>query len=277
MTIKDYKKKKQERIANPYAVKSAKSVVKDFDMEKRTVTGLFNSYFYIDSDLDMLVTGAAAKSIEEKGAGSEQGNKIKHLKDHNWTQVIARIDVLDERKVQYQGKTIEGIYFESFYPETQESTDMLIKIQEGLYDDRSIGFRYKSLGLAEKESEDEDRRKRWDEFYPMALNPEKADEFGFFWVIKEIDLFEGSDVAFGANKLTPMLGVKGQENQILKDINCRIEAIAKFTKSEASDDAIYAAEMEVKQLKSYIAALINGDVDFKKIENESKKRGKLLV
>lgn len=277
MNIQDYKQKEQERVSNPYAVKSAKSVVKDFDMEKRTVTGLFNSYFYIDSDLDMLVTGAAAKSIEEKGAGSKSGNKIKHLKDHNWTSVIARIDVLEERKVEYQGKIIEGIYFESFYPETQESSDMLIKIQEGLYDDRSIGFRYRTLGIAEQDSENEDSKKRWDEFYPLALNPEKADEFGFFWVVKEIDLFEGSDVAFGANKLTPMLGVKGKENQILKDINCRIENIARFTKSQASDDAIYAAEMEIKQLKSYIASLINGGVDFKKIENESKKHGKLLV
>ena len=230
MVIKEFFKQKKQRLINPYAVKTSKKVVKDFDLEKRTVTGLYNSYFYIDSDLDMLVTGAAADSILEKGPGTTGGNKIKHLKDHKWDKVIARIDVLDERKVEFEGKTIEGIYFESYYPETQDSTDMLIKIQEGLYDDRSIGFRYLSLGVAEQDSEDEDRRKRWDEFYPLALNPEKADEFGFFWVVKAINMFEGSDVAFGANKLTPMLGVKGQENQLYQELHNRIDAIAKFSK-----------------------------------------------
>ena len=273
-----YFKEKKQRLNDPYKVKTSKKVIKDFDLEKRIVTGLFNSYFYIDSDLDMLVTGAAAEAIEEKGAGSTAGNKIKHLKDHNWDKVIARIDVIDERKVQFEGKSIEGIYFESFYPDTQDSTDMLIKIQEGLYDDRSIGFTYITLGVAERDSEDEDRQKRWDEYYPLALNPEKADEFGFFWVVKKIDLFEGSDVAFGANKLTPMLGVKGQENGLLKELNARVDAIARFTKSNASDEAIYKAEMEVLQIKSYISGLINGGVeDLKIIETPSKNKFKLLV
>ncbi len=273
-----YFKQKKEKLSNPYAVKTSKKVIKDFDLEKRTVTGLFNSYFYIDSDQDMLITGAAEESILEKGAGSTSGNKIKHLKDHQWDKVIARIDVLDERKIEYQGKQIEGIYFESFYPDTQDSTDMLIKIQEGLYDDRSIGFRYTNLGLAEQDSEDEDRRKRWDEFYPLALNPEKADEFGFFWVVKAIDLFEGSDVAFGANKLTPMLGVKGQENHLLRELNARVDAIANFAKSSASDEAIHKAEMEVLQIKSYIAALIGGGTnDLKIIQSKPPKKINLLV
>ena len=164
MIIRDFNKKKKERLINPYGVKTGITTIKDLDMTKRTVAGLFNSYFYIDSDLDMLVTGAASKSIQEKGAGSKSGNKIKHLKDHNWSEVIARIDVIDERKVDVDGKSIEGIYYESYYPETTASNDMLIKIQEGLYDDRSIGFRYRTLGVAEQDSEDEDRRKRWDEF-----------------------------------------------------------------------------------------------------------------
>ena len=276
MIIRDFNKKKQERLINPYGVKTGITTIKDLDMTKRTVAGLFNSYFYIDSDLDMLVTGAASKSIQEKGAGSKSGNKIKHLKDHNWSEVIARIDVIDERKVDVDGKSIEGIYYESYYPETTASNDMLIKIQEGLYDDRSIGFRYRTLGVAEQDSEDEDRRKRWDEFYPLALNPEKADEFGFFWVVKEIDLFEGSDVAFGANRLTPLLGVKGHEADNLKYLDYKLKRLMNFSKTNASDEAIYSAEMEISQIKAYIAALVNHDSDLKKIEKESKKV-KLLV
>lgn len=273
----DFIATQKAKLSTPYGFKSAQAIVKDFDATKRIVTGLYNSYFYIDHDADMLVTGAATASIEAKGPGTTSGNKIKHLKDHDWRKVIARINVLDERVVTYEGKQIEGIYFESFYPDTQDSNDMLIKIQEGLYDDRSIGFIYERLGLAERDSSDEDRKARWDEFYPQALNPEKADELGFFWVVKQIDFFEGSDVAFGANQLTPMLGVKEKDKtQALDRLFKRIDGLSNFAKSLASDEAIQAAEMEKEQIKAYIAHLIN-DNTFRDPKSESISKVKLIV
>ncbi len=152
----------EQKLKTSYATSSLSKGVKDIDMTKRTVTGLFNSYFYIDADFDMLLPGAAKKSIQERGVGTTSGNKIKHLKDHNFANVMARLDVLDEREVSINGKSLKGIYHESFYPDTTDSNDLLIKIQEGLYDDRSIGFRYINLVFADADSQNEDNRNNWE-------------------------------------------------------------------------------------------------------------------
>ncbi len=54
-----------------YKVQDTCNKVKDIDLKKRVVTGMFNSYFFIDSDGDMLLPGAATKSIKERGPGSD--------------------------------------------------------------------------------------------------------------------------------------------------------------------------------------------------------------
>jgi phage head maturation protease len=264
-------KTKDKKTANPYKARTTTKAVKDVDLESRTVTGVFNSYFWIDSDMDMLVPGAAVKSIQERGVGSTKGNRIKHLKDHDWSKNIARIDVLEEREVEIDGREMVGIYHESFYPESQDSTDMLIKIQEGLYDARSIGFQYVKLDLCERNSNDQDCMKRWEEYYPKALNPEKADEYGYFWVVKEIKLWEGSDVSFGANELTPMLGVKGvTKNMLNSQIYGKIDTCHRLFKSgNLSDDGFHRLAMELEQLKSYIATL----TDLKPFSKETPKGG----
>ncbi len=247
----------KKKLSNPYKARTVEKAVKDVDLEERTVTGMFNTSFFIDSDLDMLLPGAASKSIQERGVGSKKGNKIKHLKDHDWSKNIARIDVLDERKVEINGKEIEGIYHESFYPESSDSTDLLIKIQEGLYDARSIGFQYEKIVLCDRDSENEDYVKNWDTYLPMAMNPEVAEEFGFFWTVKEIRLWEGSDVSFGANELTPMLGVKSGSKEILqKQLFDKLDICQKFMKSGTlTDEGFHQLDMEMKQIKSYISTL----------------------
>ena len=250
--------KKDKKLGNPYKARTVTKAVKDVDLEKRTVTGVFNSYFYIDSDMDMILPGAAAKSIQERGVGSTKGNKIKHLKDHDWSKNIARLDVLEEKKVEINGKEVHGIYHESFYPESQDSTDLLIKIQEGLYDARSIGFQYEKLVFCAKQSENEDQELNWNKYLPMALNPEVAEERGHFWVVKEIKLWEGSDVSFGANELTPMLGLKSASKSILQgQLFAKLDVCQNLmVKGNLSDDGFHQLDMEMKQIKSYISTLI---------------------
>jgi HK97 family phage prohead protease len=161
------------------------------------VTGVFNSFFLIDEGMDMTIPGAFAKSIGDRGPLSSATNKIKHLQNHDWDKNIARIDYLKEEDIHYNGENIQGLVHESYYPNSQDSNDMLTKIQEGVYDNRSIGYQVVNFEIAQRDSEDEKRKKAWEEFYPKALNPEKADEAGFFFVLKELKLFEGSDVSFG--------------------------------------------------------------------------------
>lgn len=255
----------EKKARNPYKVRNNANSTKDVDMTKRVATGFYNTFFYIDSDLDMLLPGCAAKSIQERGAGSKKGNKIKHLKDHDWYQVTARIDVIDERKEFFNGRELEGIYHESYYSQAKSSDDILIKIQEGLYDSRSIGFRYSKIEAAAKESEDESELKNWANFYPKALNPEVADEFGFFWVVKEIMLFEGSDVAFGANQLTPLLGMKSTDKKaLLSEAFAKMDAMQSMIKNgNMSDDGQHQLEMEFLQLKTYMNTIAEREPNVK--------------
>lgn len=263
-------KSKEDKIKTTYKQSTNNANIKEVDLSKRVVSGLFNSYFYIDSDLDMLLPGCAAKSIADRGVNSNAVNKIKHLKDHDWSLNMARIDVLREDTIDFEGKPISGIYHESYYPKTQLATDMLINIQEKVYDNRSIGFNYAKLMLAEKNSEDIDKANRYNEYIKLALNPEVAEEYGYFWIVPEIKLWEGSDVTFGANSLTPFLGTKSVDKDIISArINLKLDQLAKYqaklvdqlANGKQSDYTMHGFEMQLLTIKQSIN-------DLQKIEPE---------
>lgn len=248
-----------KKLHSKYSVKTSFKSTRDVDINKRIITGLFNSFFYIDKDKDMLLPGCAKKSIKDRGANSKAVAKIKHLKDHDFTQNVAKILVLDERTVDFGGKEVQGIYHESYYPDTTLGNDMLINIQEGIYDNRSIGFRYKKIEIAIEDpetfySDDVDgaikrqAKRNWDRYFPMALNPEEA-EGGYFYIIKEIELYEGSDVSFGANSLTPMLGVKSKDKgTIIKTLQERQDKLMHTVKTGYQSD-LCLKELEIQMLQ----------------------------
>lgn len=243
-----------------YGVKTISKAIKDVDTSKRVVTGIFNSYYYIDSDNDMLVDGCAKKSISDRGANSNAVAKIKHLKDHDFSLNVARLNVIDEREVDFGNKKIKGIYHESYFPNTTLGNDMLINIQEEVYDNRSIGFRYKDIQIAVRDPEEyfsndtpayikKAARKNWIKYYPLALNPEIADQNGFFNIVKEIELFEGSDVSFGANSLTPMLGVKSTDKEtLLRTLNEKQDNLIHQVKTGYQSD-LCLRELEIQMLQ----------------------------
>jgi hypothetical protein len=149
---------------------------------------------------------------------------------------------------------------------------MLTKIQEGVYDNRSIGYQVVNFEIAQRDSEDEKRKKAWEEFYPKALNPEKADEAGFFFVLKELKLFEGSDVSFGMNSLTPLLNVKSNSDEdVLKYLFTKMDRMKSLFKSgNISDKSFHKLEMEHLQIKSYISDIISSKSSFKGIVTDNR-------
>lgn len=255
------KKSLHQKLATHFGVKICEGTStiinqKEIDLEERTIKAIGNTYFLIDSDQDMLVSGCSKKSINDRGPQSNATAKIKHQSDHvlNTKNVVGRMSVIDERIID--GK--EVLYFESFIPATRKGDDDLVNYQEGLYDNHSIGFRYKQIELAIREGGSEMESKNWAEFYPKAINPEKADEFGFFYVVKEIELFEISVVSYGANSLTPYLGSKSiEENVKLKtEIIERLDSLNAQLKSTAeSKETRKDIDLEFLQLKQIITEL----------------------
>jgi len=62
---------------------------------------------------------------------------------------------------------------------------------------------YLIIDLAVNDPESEQEFKMWTEIFPKLGNQEAALERGYFWVIREAKLIEGSAVIAGSNSLTP--------------------------------------------------------------------------
>lgn len=237
---------KQKKLNTFYQVKSENPylTIKDIDMTKRIVTGFYDTFWYFDKDHDVLIDKVAKKSINERGANSNATGKIKHLLFHDLTRLPGKILVLEEKTID----NITGIYFETKMLNTIDGNDTLIKYQEGVYDNHSIGFRYLQLEWLDEDSED------WERILGLLINPEDAEKVGYLWLVKEIDLFEGSTVAFGANQLTPYLGVKSNDKELVKvKLFERIDLLNKQLRTgTVSDESMKDFELQILQIKQMI-------------------------
>lgn len=237
---------KQEKLNTFYPVKSENPylTIKDIDLTKRIVTGFYSTFYYFDKDYDVLLPGTAKKSIDERGVNSNAIGKIKHLLFHDLTKMPGKILTLEEKTID----NITGIYFETKMLNTIDGNDTLIKYQEEVYDNHSIGFRYLQLEWIDNESEE------WDRILALLINPEDAEKVGYLWLVKEIDLFEGSTVAFGANQLTPYLGVKSNNKELVKvKLFERMDLLTKQLKTgTVSDESMRTFELQILQIKQMI-------------------------
>lgn len=246
--------------AIPYQIKSAGSpTIKDVDLTKRIVTGFYNSYNFFDSDYDVILKGAATKSINERGPQSSAVAKIKHLMFHDWTKLPGKVLTLEEKTETIGNQSVTGIYFETKMADTEMGNDALVNYQSEIYDNHSIGFRFLDGEWIDNESED------WDKMVSLLLNPDKAIEAGFAWFWKEIMLYEGSTVAFGANSLTPYLGVKdNNKDGLIIRVNERFSRLeSALSKGTQSDDMMQQFEMEILQLKQVVTELFNTEPSLK--------------
>jgi uncharacterized protein len=64
--------------------KNFSAEIKDLDAERMTVTGYFASFGNMDYDDDIIMPGAATKTIAERGPMGS--NEIFFLNQHNWSQ-----------------------------------------------------------------------------------------------------------------------------------------------------------------------------------------------
>lgn len=79
--------------------------------------------------------------------------------------------------------------------------------------EHSVGMIYVSMELAYYDEDSEKQMAYFEEMKKQAVNPEVADELGYFWVVSEAKKREGSAVVFGSNSVTPTLSVKNYEPQ----------------------------------------------------------------
>jgi HK97 family phage prohead protease len=184
--------------------------IKDIDSERMTVTGYFAGFGNIDYDDDIIMAGSATKTIAERGPMGS--NEIFFLNQHNWSQPHGKPTVLEAQE--------KGIYFESKIAPTSYGKDALVLYAEGIVVQHSIGF---STVKADYDQQTGIRR------------------------IKEIKLYEGSNVTLGANPETPFTGFK---SLTMAEINDQISKMIKLLKDGSlTDEGFGRLEIALKQFQ----------------------------
>lgn len=231
---------KTNKLNIDYQVKSNLATYKELDENSRIIKAVVNTYNYFDSDYDVLRIGVAKRSIDLRGAKSNANDKILHALQHDLTKLPGKSMLESETIID--GNPV--LYTESFLPETTLGEDTLINYKMGIYNQHSIGFRYKQIEYIEKETDG------WDEYLKDLINPEDAIEVGYGWDVKEIDLYEWSTVSFGANKLTPYLGTKSDKKNIqLQNLYLKLDTLIKQAK-EIKDKRLF--DLQTQQLRQMI-------------------------
>lgn len=177
----------RKRKTSPISYKSYGEKPCNVDESNRKVSGYLAAFGNIDSDGDIIVKGAFAKSLQERGVNSSTKRKIAYLWQHKMSEPIGRFTEL--REDDY------GLYFEAELDEIPLADRVMKQYQSGTLNQHSIGFNYV-----------------WDK-------TEVAEDNDNVFILKEVNLFEGSVVTMGSNENTPYLGMKGvkleAEGQVL--------------------------------------------------------------
>jgi len=171
---------------------------------------VINTTNYLDSHGDVHVNGIWNKSVADN-------KTFLHLQEHerDFDKVISdsakgyiQSMTWKQLGLPYSGKT-EALIFESTIDRLRNGF-MLKQYANGWVKNHSVGMRYVSLELAINSEADYDKEYKdlWDEIYPSVANKEVADERGYFWVVKEAKIVEGSAVVMGSNNATPTLETK---------------------------------------------------------------------
>jgi HK97 family phage prohead protease len=189
---------------NMFEKKNITGGLKDLDMKKRVVTGYLSAFDNKDHVGDIIVKGAFKKSLVERK------DKIFFLNQHNWDQPHGKFNVLQE--------DAKGLYFESTpLVDTSYSSDLLKLYEAGIVNEHSIGY---STVRSEHDK--------------------KADAR----ILKELKLYEGSNVTLGANPETPFTGLKTG----FKHAADQAQRILKMLRTgDVTDDTMTLLEIALKQ------------------------------
>lgn len=196
---------------NIYEYKNLANEVKDVSKKDGIVTGYFSSFGTIDAYNDVVIQGAFTKTIAEQGPNSSHP-RIKHLLDHDTYLSIGKLMVLKEDAT--------GLYYESKIGSHALGQDFIKMVESGLITEHSIGFR------TVKSSMDDNTGIR---------------------TLNELQLFEGSSLrSWGVNQNTPLLNLKGENQEDRLDRLAKLEKFAR--NSDATDETIEMLLLEIKQL-----------------------------
>jgi HK97 family phage prohead protease len=197
--------------------------VLDVDQENRTAKVVWNTADEVDNDQDVVMSDAYTATIKSRGPMGKQ--LIWSLTDHR----ASTDNVIGKPSELYMegGKLIAVTKI----ADTNKGNDIAKLYNSGLINQHSIGF---STIRSEMNNETNVR------------------------TIKELKLYEGSVVLWGANENTPTLGMaKGLNLDEKKDFLCKkLDIFLKsFRNGNFTDETFSLMEIEIKQIQKAISEI----------------------
>lgn len=171
-----------------------------------------NSCGFFDSHQDVSLRGSFDKTVREKG--NALPIIINH--DHSPQAIFAKNKGVEIEEIQIKslGYDMEGTtqcVTAKIDPKYNEKMSELY--EGGEIKQHSIGLRYVQIELAINDSSDNEAFAAWNKYIGQVINRSEAEANGYFFAVKEQQLFEISAVLFGSNQYTPTLSLNTQEPQ----------------------------------------------------------------
>jgi HK97 family phage prohead protease len=196
----------------------------DVDTTGRKVKVVISEMGSTDSDNDIIDHGAYDRTLNARGP--KGANLIWHLTDHNPSikTAIGKFSELYVDKNQLIGITD--------IPNTSWGNDVLELYKTGHINQHSVGF--------------------------STVKAEASKEDGGPRVIKEIKLYEGSAVLWGANPNTPTLEAgKGEIKDLVPEVIKELDLLMRGLKNgRYTDDTFELIEIRIKQLQDKFLNLV---------------------
>ena len=207
-----------------FQTKNIELSVKDVDTAGRRVKIMLSKFDNVDSDGDVIVKGAFAKSIKERGPDAQSNRKIKFLRYHDFEHQIGIFTKLEE--------SADGLLAYADLGRSTKGEDAFLDYQDGLITEHSIGFQTIS---------------------------DKIEYRHAHQVLKEVILWEGSAVTFGSNAETPLFTVsKGNGKDYLEKLNKKMNGLTSALKNgKGTDDRLEQIEMNLRVCQTKYNEVIN--------------------
>ena len=210
---------------NLFQTKNIELSVKDVDTAGRRVKIMLSRFNNIDSDGDIITRGAFAKSIKERGPDSQSNRKVKFLRYHDFEHQIGLFKQLEE--------SADGLIGYADLGRSTKGNDAFLDYQDGIITEHSIGF--------------------------QTINDKIEVREDGTQYLKEVILWEGSAVTFGANSETPLFTVsKGNGKEYLEKLNQKMNGLTNALKNgKGTDERLEAIEMNIRVCQTKYNEVIN--------------------
>ncbi len=203
------------------ATKSNDAITDISNLDEINVIAVLSTTNIMDSHDDVHLPNCWKKTLQEN-------KRLLHVQEHKSSEfdkiissgkdlkAYTKVYKWSELGFDFVGNT-EALIFDSIVRK-ERNEFMFEQYAKGYVINHSVGMRYIKLLLAVNDEDYPMEFDAWNKYYKEIANKELADEKGFFYIVKEAQLIEGSAVTLGSNPVTPTLE-NNKENKTIEFLN----------------------------------------------------------